>query len=78
MKSQLIATGKITTAVMNPLKCKGPAQILAILGHQYNAITQCVNLPEAKQHKYLAKLREVLAAVCVTSKQLESLLGYLG
>ena len=63
---------------MNPVKCKGPAQCLAILGHWYDAILQRVNLPEDKQRKYLAALRAVLSAPRVTSKQLESLLGYLG
>ena len=78
LKNQLISVGRLTTAVMNLAKCKGPARSLAILGHQYNSLTQSVNLPPEKQQKYLAKLQSVLATERVTSKTLESLIGYLG
>ena len=77
LKSQLIAVGKLTTAVMNLLKCKGPSQILPILGHQYDALSRSVNLSSQKQQKYLTKLRSVRSALFATSKELESLLGYL-
>ena len=55
LKSQPIAIEKLTTAVMNPLKCKGPSQSWPILSHQYNALSQsqAVNLPSMKQRKYL-------------------------
>ena len=78
LKKQLIAVGKLTTARMNLDKCKGPAQSLGILGHQYNARSKSVNLPVSKQQKYLAKLRSVLAKRQATSNTLESLIGYLG
>ena len=78
LKNQLITVGRLTTAEMNLAKCKGPAQSLGILGHQYNSRTQSVNLPQEKQQKYLTKLRSVLASERVTSKTLESLVGYLG
>ena len=78
LKNQLIAVGKLTTAVMNLDKCKGPSQSLCILGHQYNAQSRAVNLPLAKQQKYIAKLHAVLASRKVTSNNLESLIGYLG
>ena len=78
LKSQLIAVGRLTTAVMNPLKCRGPAQSLVIIGHLYDAQLRRVKLPVCKQLKYLAKLRIVLSTLLITSKVLESLLGYLG
>ena len=78
MKSQLIAVGGLTTAVMNLGKCRGPHQALRIIGHFYDALAQTVKLPPCKQQKYLAKLRTVLSTLLVRSKELESLLGYLG
>ena len=78
LKSQLIAVGKLTTAVMNQLKCRGPSQNLGILGHQYNSVSRRVELPILKQEKYLAKLRLVLSLILVSSKDIESLVGYLG
>ena len=77
LKRQLVNTGELTTAVMNRPKCRGPAQSLAILGHQYNALLQRVNLPETKQQKYLGRIREVLSLPYITLKQLQSLVGYL-
>ena len=76
--AQLIAVGKVTTAVMNLLKCKGPARVMEILGQLFDAGTRKVTLPPGKRTKYLGKVREVLAATRVTSKTLEKLLGYLG
>ena len=78
LKNQLIKVGKLTTAVMNTVKCEGPAQSLVVIGHLYNALSRTVSLPPRKQQKYLAKLRSVLSSVLVTSKELESLVGYLG
>ena len=75
--SELIAVGRLTTAIMNPLKSKGPTQILAVLGLRYNALTRRVNLPPTKQEKYLKMLRETRSALLVKSKNLEKLLGYL-
>ena len=75
---QLIAVGKLTTAVMNLLKCEGPAQELDILGLRYHAILRRVTITAGKQVKYLSKLRAVLSSFGVTSKDLEQLLGYLG
>ena len=49
LKFQLIQVGRLTTAVMNLLKCKGPARVLAIIGHRYNSILRRVNLPVEKQ-----------------------------
>ena len=63
---------------MNLPKCRGPLQALRIIGHLYDAQAQTVKLPECKQQKYLAKLRTVLSTLLVRSKELESLLGYLG
>ena len=77
LKSQLIVTGKVTTAVMNPPKCRGPAQSLTILGLHYDALRRHVNLPADKQAKYLGKLRETMQALFVLSKDLEKLVGYL-
>ena len=77
LKLQLIAVGKLMTAVMNPLKYKGPSRSLPILGHQYNALSQSVNLPSGKQKKYLKKLQSVLSALLVTSGDIESLFDYL-
>ena len=76
--AQLIAVGKVTTAVMNPLKCRGPARVMVILGLQYDTILRQVTVPSAKLIKYLIKIKEVLASDCVTSKTLEQLLGYFG
>ena len=76
--NQLISVGKLTTAVMNPLKCRGPAQILDILGLRYNAILRQVTIPDDKRMKYLGKIREVLSAFYVTSKDIVKLIGYLG
>ena len=59
--AQLIAVGKVTSAVMNPLKCRGPAGIMVILRLQYDAILRQVTDPPAKQSKYLIKVKEVLA-----------------
>ena len=73
--SQFISVGKLTTAVRNPLKCKGPSQSLTILGHQYDASSQRVKLLMAKQQKYLARLRVMLSVLWVTSKEIESLIA---
>ena len=35
--AQLIAVGTVTTAVMNLLKCKGPAKVIEILGLLFDA-----------------------------------------
>ena len=78
LKNQLTSVGVLTTAVMNPIKGKGPAQCLVILGLQYDAVRRHVRLPPEKQQKYLAKLRAVMSKKRVRSKQLEKLLGYLG
>ena len=75
---QIISVGKLTTAVMNLLKCEGPAQALDILGLRYNAVLRHVTLTESKKVKYLCKLRVVLSAYAVTSRDIEQLLGYLG
>ena len=32
--AQLIEVGRLTTAVMNPLECRGPARVMVILGPQ--------------------------------------------
>ena len=78
LKLQLIATGHVTTAIMNREKCKGPAQVLQILGFIYDAqLRRCV-LPQVKQEKYLSKLSTVLKAGKAPSKHIEQLLGYLG
>ena len=76
--AQLIAVGKVTTAVMNRLKCKGPARVMEILGLLFDASARKVTVPPGKRDKYLRKIRKVLAATRVTSKTLEKLLGYLG
>ena len=78
LKCQLIGVGMLTTAVMNIQKCLGPSQSLAILGHLYDSLSQNVSLPTVKQQKYLKKLRAVLSQLLVESRELESLLGYLG
>ena len=77
LKSQFIQVGKLTTAVMNLPKCKGPAQELSILGHAYNALTRRVNLSEPKQKKYRGKIRDILQKCSFPSKALESLVGSL-
>ena len=69
--------GALTTAVMNPPKCKGPSQVLSILGLEFNAILRIVSLPPHKRSKYLSKLRTMLNSLLVISKQLEKLIGYL-
>ena len=51
---------------------------MPIVGHLYDALKQVVKLPVCKQQKYLAKVRRVLSTLLVRSKELESLLGYLG
>ena len=78
LKTQLIYTGKITSTVMNPKKCKGPSQILSILGFQYDAILRRVNLPQNKRTKYLDKLLLLLSSPHCSWNDLEQLLGYLG
>ena len=78
LKLQLIATGRITTAVMNQGKCLGPSQVLPILGFLYDAMLRRCTLPRDKQHKYLSKLLLILNARKATSKDIEKLLGYLG
>ena len=77
LKAQLIAVGKLVTAVMNLPKCRGPAQRLVVLGHLYDAVARFVKLPPTKQQKYLGKLKLILAMRSIPSKELESLLGYL-
>ena len=77
LKSQLIEVGSLTTANMNLLKCKGPAQVLTIIGHRYNALTRRVKLPVEKQQKYLVKLRSALANFSISSRDLQSLVGSL-
>ena len=72
----LILVGKLTTAVMNPLKCEGPAQVLDVLGLRYSAVLRRVTITEAKRGKYLSKLRVVLSSFGVTSSDLGQLLGY--
>ena len=39
LKNQLIKVGKLTTAVMNTVKCEGPAQSLVVIGHLYNVLS---------------------------------------
>ena len=78
LKNRLTSIGFLTTTVMNPIKGKGPAQCLVILGLEYDAIRRHVKLPLEKQQKYLEKLRAVMSKRRVESKQLEKLLGYLG
>ena len=65
--AQLIAVEKVTTTVMNPLKCKGPARVMVILDQQYDAILRQVTVPPAKQIKYLNEIKVVLASECFTS-----------
>lgn len=74
----LILVGRLTTAVMNPLKCEGPAQVLDVLGLRYNAVLRRVTITESKRVKYLSKLRVVLSSFRVLSGDVEQLLGYLG
>ena len=62
---------------MNPLKCRGPAQVLAILGLRFDARRRHVSLPEEKRHNYLNAVRAALAASLVKSKSIEKLIGYL-
>ena len=62
---------------MNLPKCKGPSQVLPILGILFDAIQQRVSLPPDKQGKYLRKVSEALETLIVTSKQIEKLIGYL-
>ena len=52
-----LEVSKGTTAVMNPLKSKVPAQELEILGLRYDARSRRVSVPPSKQEKYLNKLR---------------------
>ena len=75
---KLILVGKLTTAVMNLLKCQGPAQVLDILGLRYDAILRRVTIPEGKRSKYLCKLREAFSSLFVTFKDIEKPVGYLG
>ena len=62
---------------MNPKKCKGPSQVLSILGLEFNAIRRNVALPPNKRTKYLSKLRATIQAVFISSNELEKLIGYL-
>ena len=63
---------------MNPKKCKGPSQILSILGFQYDATSRRVNLPQQKRTKYLDKLLLLLSSPHCSWKDVEQRLGYLG
>ena len=62
---------------MNPPKCKGPSQILPILGLEFNAILRKVSLPADKRSKYLRELRTTLRSLFVISNRLEKLISYL-
>ena len=66
---QLILVGKLTTAVMNLLKCEGPAQVLDVLGLRYHAVLRRVTITESKRVKYLSKLRGVLSSFGVASSE---------
>ena len=77
LKAQLVKVGKLTTAVMNPLKCKGPSQVLDILGFCFDAVLRRVNLPKKKQIKYRRAIRAALSATVINSKTLEKIIGYL-
>ena len=46
--AQLVDVGRVTTAVMNPLKSKGPAQVLEILGLMYDALLRRVSVPPSE------------------------------
>ena len=40
LRDELISVGKLTTAIMNPKKCKGPSKQMVILGFLYDAATR--------------------------------------
>ena len=77
LKSQIIATGLVTTAVANLSKCHGPTRRLTILGTMYDAVMRKVTLPPKKQEKYQLALKQILKRKKTTSKELEKMVGYL-
>ena len=77
LKTEIINTGKITTAKVNIKKCHGPSQRLQILGMIYDAKQKRCTLPHAKVSKYTARINAVLSARKITSKECEKLVGNL-
>ena len=77
LKSEIIATGTITTARVNQTKCHGPAQKLKILGMMYDAVAKRCSLPPQKMEKYICRINAVLKAKTTSSKDFEKLVGNL-
>ena len=63
---------------MNPLKCRGPAGVMLILGLQYDVILRQVMVPPAKQIKYLIKIKEFKLQIVLRLRHLSSYLGTWG
>lgn len=77
LKTEVIATGQITTARPNLSKCHGPAQKLKLLGMMYDAVAKQCSLPRPKADKYICRINAVLEAVSTRSKDFEKLVGNL-
>ena len=77
LKTEVIATGEVTTARANQSKCHGPAQKLKLLGMMYDAVAKQCSLPRPKADKYIGRISLILEAVSTCSKDFERLIGNL-
>ena len=77
LKTEIITTGKITSAKVNPSKCHGPSQKLKILGMMYDAVAKRCSLPQKKIDKYICRINTILEAKTTSSKDFEKLVGNL-